>query len=73
MITTILLRIPVAYTLAYFTRSESFPNGRPEALFASLLISWSMGALISFIVFRRGKWKKTAFGADVRAQLSAVD
>jgi len=64
MITTILLRIPVAYTLAYLTRSADFPNGRPEALFGSLLISWAMGALISCVVFRRGKWKKKAFGSS---------
>ena len=63
MITTIMLRIPVAYALAYLSRSADFPNGRPEALFGSLLISWGMGALISFLVFRRGKWKKQAFAA----------
>ena len=60
MFTTIVLRIPVAYGLAYLTRCEEFPNGRPEALFTSLLVSWSMGALISYIVFRRGKWRKKA-------------
>ena len=60
MVTTILLRIPVAYSLAYLTRCAEFPNGRPEALFTSLLISWSMGALISYIVFRRGKWRRKA-------------
>ena len=60
MFTTILLRIPVAYGLAYLTRCEEFPNGRPEALFISLLVSWSMGALISYIVFRRGKWRRKA-------------
>ena len=60
MVTTILLRIPVAYGLAYLTRTAEFPNGQPHALFISLLISWSMGALISYIVFRRGKWRRKA-------------
>lgn len=60
MCSTVLLRIPVAYSLAYLTRGESFPKGRPEALFISLLVSWSMGALISFLVFRRGKWRRIA-------------
>jgi len=60
MFTTIFLRIPVAYGLAAFTRSAAYPNGRPEAIFASLLVSWGMGALISFLVFRRGKWRKKA-------------
>jgi len=60
MFTTIILRIPVAYGLAYLTRCDQYPQGRPEALFISLLVSWSMGALISFLVFRRGKWRKKA-------------
>ena len=32
--TTILLRVPVAYTLAYLTRCSEYPHGRPEALFS---------------------------------------
>jgi len=60
MISTIALRIPVAYGIAWATRSAAFPNGRPEAIYASLLVSWSMGALISFVVFRRGKWRRKA-------------
>ena len=60
MLTTIVLRIPTAYGLAFLTRCEEFPNGRPEALFGSLLFSWAMGALISSLVFRLGRWKKKA-------------
>ena len=58
MLTTIVLRIPTAYGLAWLTRSEAYPNGRPEALFGSLLFSWTMGMVISIIVFSIGKWKK---------------
>ena len=58
--TTILLRIPVAYGIAYLTRGELYPNGRPEAIFLSLLVSWSMGAVISAFVFRRGGWRRKA-------------
>jgi len=60
MLTTIVLRIPTAYGLAWLTRCEAWPNGQPEALSASLLISWAMGALVSWLVFRRGGWKKKA-------------
>ena len=60
MLTTIVLRIPTAYGLAYLTRCEEFPNGRPEALFGSLLFSWVMGALLSALVFRFGRWRKKA-------------
>ena len=63
LITTVALRIPVAYGLAYLTRSPEFTNGHPAALFTSLLVSWSMGALISYLVFRRGGWRKKAEAA----------
>ena len=68
MVSTIVLRIPVAYGLAYLTRSAAFPNGQPHALFISLLISWSLGALISYIVFLRGKWRRKAMEVIDRKQ-----
>ena len=60
MITTIVLRIPVAYGMAYFTASAAWPNGHPFSLSTSLLISWTMGAVISFVAYRKGKWRKKA-------------
>ena len=56
--TTVVLRVPVAYVLAYFTRSVEFPNGHPFALSISLLVSWTMGMIISVIAFRWGKTRK---------------
>ena len=58
MISTILIRVPVAYGLAYLTRTPEFPHGQPIALFSSLMISWTLGMVISIIVFSVGKWKK---------------
>ena len=60
MFTTVVLRIPVAYGLAYLTRCPEYPNGRPEALFCSLLVAWTMGAVVSYIIFRRGNWRRKA-------------
>ena len=65
LISTIVLRIPIAYALAYFTHGEGYPNGRPEAIFVSLLISWVLGAVITAAIFARGKWRSQA--ADVAA------
>ena len=59
IITTIVIRMPLAYVLAYFTRIPEWPNGQPKALFFSLLIAWVCGSLISVLAYRRGKWKKT--------------
>ena len=51
----VLLRVPVAYAMAYFTRSEAFPNGHPFSLSTSLLTAWTLGMLISIIAYRRSK------------------
>ena len=59
IISTVLLRVPVAYIMAYFTASETWPKGHPFSLSASLLISWVLGAVMSAVSYNRGKWKKT--------------
>ncbi len=70
--TTILLRVPVAYGLAYLTRSADFPKGKPQALFLSLLISWTLGAVISCVVYAKGKWKTVMYASAEKAQADAA-
>ena len=60
LITTIIIRMPLAYGIAYFTRSEALPTGTPDSIFISLLISWVMGALLTAICYRHGKWRRLA-------------
>ena len=62
MISTVALRIPVAYGLAYLTRSEAFPHGHPFALSTSLLVSWTMGMVISIIAYRRSNVRQVILG-----------
>lgn len=62
--TTVAIRVPVAYGIAYLTRSEQYPNGRSECVFVSLLVSWMLGAFITFICYRWGKWKEKAIGGS---------
>ena len=57
LIATIVLRIPTAYIMAHFTKSLDYPNGHPVSIFTSLLVSWTIGMIISIVVFRIGKWK----------------
>ena len=61
LFTTIVVRVPVAYGIAHFTKSATFPNGRQECIFISLLCSWLIGALMTTIFYLRGKWKNKAF------------
>ena len=58
IITTVILRIPVAYVLASMTSSTQWPNGHPFSLSISLLVSWVMGMLLSAVAFRFGKTRK---------------
>lgn len=62
LITTVAIRVPVAYGIAYLTRTPQLPNGRQECIFISLLCSWVMGALITTFFYLRGKWKKKVIG-----------
>ncbi len=58
LINTVGLRVPLAYGLAYLTRSDAYPNGRPESLFVSLLLTWVIGAMITTFFYKKGAWRK---------------
>ena len=55
---TVVLRIPLAYVIAFYSRSAVYPHGHPYALSISLLVSWVMGMVMSVIAFRWGKTRK---------------
>ena len=57
IVTTIFIRVPIAYGISFLTRTPELPAGRQECIFISLLASWLIGALITFIFYKRGKWK----------------
>ena len=61
MISTIIIRVPLAYLMAALTRNDAFPHGQPIALYGSLMISWVLGMVISVIVYAIGKWKKKMY------------
>lgn len=60
MITTVLIRVPLAYGLVYLTKTEEMPKGNSACIFISLLTSWVLGACITFFFYRLGHWKKKA-------------
>ncbi len=57
IIVTVLLRVPVAYLLAFLTRSPEWPNGSPDSLYFSLLLAWVSGAIFTYLWYRRGSWR----------------
>ena len=60
MVTTVLIRVPLAYGLVYLTKTPQLPQGERACLFISLLISWVLGAVITGIFYKRGKWREKA-------------
>ena len=61
LITTIIVRIPVAYGIAYFTSPTGvLKQGMKESIQFSLLSAWVLGAVLTLIFYRLGKWKNKA-------------
>lgn len=63
IITTVIIRVPIAYGIAWFTAADksNLGTGNPDCLYISLLASWILGALITWFLYRRGKWRQKAF------------
>jgi Na+-driven multidrug efflux pump len=60
LITTVAIRVPVAYGISFLTRTAELPHGRKECIQISLLASWILGAVLTAIFYRIGKWKTRA-------------
>ena len=61
ILNTIIVRVPLAYGLVALSKTPELPQGDCAMMYVSLLITWLIGAMLTFLLYRRGKWKeKTA-------------
>ena len=60
LVNTIVIRVPLAYGLVALTRTPELPQGDCSMMFVSLLVSWIIGAVLTFVLYRTGKWKQKA-------------
>lgn len=60
LITTVAIRVPIAYGISWLTRTPDLPHGQSVCIQISLLLSWLIGALLTVIFYRLGKWKTKA-------------
>lgn len=60
LITTVAIRVPLAYGISFLTRTPELPFGRQECIQISLVSSWIIGALLTVLFYSRGKWKNKA-------------
>ncbi len=64
LITTVLVRIPIAYGISWATTTPELPHGQSVCIQISLLITWVLGAVLTAIFYARGKWKTKAIKQD---------
>ncbi len=60
LITTVGIRVPLAYGISYLTRTPELPLGIKECIQISLVACWIVGAIVTVIFYARGKWKSKA-------------
>ena len=60
IITTVVIRVPLAYLIVLFTKTPENPVGSEASIYVSLLVSWLIGAFITFLAFKKGNWKRKA-------------
>ena len=60
IIVSVVMRIPLAYGMVGLTRTPELPQGNCFMMQFSMLITWTIGALITLICYRAGKWKSKA-------------
>ena len=65
LITTVAIRVPIAYGISFLTRTPELPFGRYECIQISLVSSWVIGALLTSFFFAKGNWKKKALGRKI--------
>lgn len=56
----VILRVPLSYLIASMTVSELYPKGHPNSVFLSLLVAMIVGAVITMLYYRMGKWRSKA-------------
>ena len=59
LISTVALRVPLAYLLSYLTVTPELPHGDYHCIQISLLVSW-IGAVLTALFYKLGRWKKKA-------------
>ncbi|HCK89108.1 MAG TPA: MATE family efflux transporter, partial [Erysipelotrichaceae bacterium] len=60
IISSVALRIPLAYGLVWLSKTPELPQGNCAMMYVSMLISWSCGALMTFLMYKKGDWKRRA-------------
>lgn len=58
LVTSVLIRVVLAYVLVEVSKTPEQPLGRPEMIYVSLLVTWVTGAFINYLAYRYGHWRR---------------
>ena len=58
IIVTVIIRMPLAYGIAYLTRTPEMPTGSGDSVYYSQLLAWVLGAVLNCVLYKKGVWKK---------------
>lgn len=82
LLTAVAMRVPLSYLLVEVSKSPENPAGQPEMLYYAMLLTWLSGAVVNYLAFRYGRWRKRAQqrmdsmssqSAEAAAELAASD
>jgi putative MATE family efflux protein len=54
---SIIMRVPMAYIFVAMTKTPELPQGNCYMMQISMLITWTLGAFITFVFYKIGRWK----------------
>ena len=57
---SVIIRVPLAYGLVALSKTPELPQGNCAMMYVSLLVTWVIGAGITFILYKTGRWKNKA-------------
>lgn len=63
MFSSIIMRVPMAYIFVNLTKTPALPQGNCYMMQVSMLITWTLGAFITFVMYKVGKWKTKSLSA----------
>ena len=65
LVTTVVIRVPLAYLIANLTRSPEWPVGHPNAIFFSLMICWVLGMVLNIAAFYKRDWRSRSLVDEI--------
>jgi putative MATE family efflux protein len=68
----VIFKVPLTFLIVHLSKSGAWPNGDPASLFYATLICMCIGAVITLIYYRIGKWRTKALVKHANANRADI-